>query len=466
MKTPLTFIFLTLALLSGCGAPGASDATPTPAPTPIIAQKPEYIVQRGEVTRTLRLTGRVSPVKQQALFFRTAGIVHEVYVSRGDTVNSGDVLARLDEPEVFQAEVTSAELDVAQARYDLDQLIQNAPLDAAEAQLELIEAEEAYREAQRVRQNKDFDRVGDELIIQKAEADYLLAKAKVKEVEKEYNRIANRRITDPERVAALNALLDARADMERKFALYNWYLLPASDSEISKADADLALAEARYEAAREEYSRLQGGPDESELRLAEARVTEAESRLAVAQKTLSNIELRAPFDGEVISLGLVPGSSVTAFRPVLVIADPSELEITAFITGEELSILGIGQRAIVQLNTHPGESFPAHIVDMPISTDSLEEQDGDQSQQVHFLLDDPNLKLRMNEAAMITVDIEARQDVLWLPSAALRTFQGMDFVFIEQDGLQRRVDIVTGLRSADRVEIIEGLQEGDVVIGQ
>lgn len=144
--------------------------------------------------------------------------------------------------------------------------------------------------------------------------------------------------------------------MERKFALYNWYLLPASDSEISKADADLALAEARYEAAREEYSRLQGGPDESELRLAEARVTEAESRLAVAQKTLSNIELRAPFDGEVISLGLVPGSSVTAFRPVLVIADPSELEITAFITGEELSILGIGQRALFNLTRIQGRA--------------------------------------------------------------------------------------------------------------
>ena len=48
----------------------------------------------------------------------------------------------------------------------------------------------------------------------------------------------------------------------------------------------------------------------------------------------------------------------------------------------------------------------------------------------------------------------------------LRTFQGRDFVFIEEDGVQRRVDVQLGLRSAERVEVLGGLREGQVVIGQ
>jgi multidrug efflux pump subunit AcrA (membrane-fusion protein) len=59
-----------------------------------------------------------------------------------------------------------------------------------------------------------------------------------------------------------------------------------------------------------------------------------------------------------------------------------------------------------------------------------------------------------------------RQDVLWLPPQALRTFQGRDFVFIDDNGLQRRVDVRLGLRSDDRVEILSGLLENQVVIGQ
>ena len=62
--------------------------------------------------------------------------------------------------------------------------------------------------------------------------------------------------------------------------------------------------------------------------------------------------------------------------------------------------------------------------------------------------------------------IDSRADVLWLPPAAIRTFQDQDFVFVESGGVQRRVNVTVGLQASDRVEIVSGLEEGQTVVGQ
>ena len=92
---------LGVALLSAaCGiggqGAGASQATPTPLPTPVVPEKPTYAVERGTVVNTLSFTGRVSPVQEQELFFKTDGFVADVYHKRGDEVEAGDLLAELE----------------------------------------------------------------------------------------------------------------------------------------------------------------------------------------------------------------------------------------------------------------------------------------------------------------------------------------------------------------------------------
>jgi multidrug efflux pump subunit AcrA (membrane-fusion protein) len=82
--------FLLLLMLTACST-GASDVepTPTPLPTPVVVEKPIYTVQRGPVTKSLEFTGRVAPVNQQDLFFRTDGFVRNVNVQRNDRVTAG-----------------------------------------------------------------------------------------------------------------------------------------------------------------------------------------------------------------------------------------------------------------------------------------------------------------------------------------------------------------------------------------
>ena len=65
----------------------------------------------------------------------------------------------------------------------------------------------------------------------------------------------------------------------------------------------------------------------------------------------------------------------------------------------------------------------------------------------------------------IEVVLEQKDDVLWLPPQAVRKFEGREFVVVQDGELQRRVDVKVGIESRDRVELEEGLTEGQIVIG-
>jgi multidrug efflux pump subunit AcrA (membrane-fusion protein) len=64
----------------------------------------------------------------------------------------------------------------------------------------------------------------------------------------------------------------------------------------------------------------------------------------------------------------------------------------------------------------------------------------------------------------ITVVLQKKDDVLWLPPQAIRSFEGRKFVVVQEGALQQRVDVKTGIISSEKVEIIDGLKEGQIVV--
>ena len=94
----VTIMFSSCALLpTGRSDRAASEApTPTPIPTAIVPTKPTYKVQKGEVVDELTFSGRISPVLENELYFRTDGRVRTVFSKRNDVVKKGTVIAELE----------------------------------------------------------------------------------------------------------------------------------------------------------------------------------------------------------------------------------------------------------------------------------------------------------------------------------------------------------------------------------
>jgi hypothetical protein len=84
----------------------------------------------------------------------------------------------------------------------------------------------------------------------------------------------------------------------------------------------------------------------------------------------------------------------------------------------------------------------------------------------HISYDAKDLQLDVGDLAEIVLTLSRKEDVLWLPPQAVRAFEGRRFVVLKDGDRQRRQDVKVGIVSTDRIEIVDGLKEGNIVVGQ
>ena len=76
------------------------------------------------------------------------------------------------------------------------------------------------------------------------------------------------------------------------------------------------------------------------------------------------------------------------------------------------------------------------------------------------------MNLEVGDLAQVVITLKRVEDALWLPPQAVRAFEGRRFVVVKDGDRQRRQDVRVGIVSLERIEILEGLKEGDIVVGQ
>ena len=148
------------------------------------------------------------------------------------------------------------------------------------------------------------------------------------------------------------ALQEATLAYERALAAHNQAVRQGEQRAY-----DVQAQEKRVELARLEVERLQAGVDP---RLEQA-VAKAELDLADLRAQITDTLILAPFDGEVTAINTAAGRSVEGFRPVIVVADPRELEVTAELSSDDMGELTEGQEARVVPVGFPGRGWRAPI---------------------------------------------------------------------------------------------------------
>ena len=493
MQKILNLIFiLVITTLTACNstAPDA-NVTPTTIPTPIVPSKPVYEVQRGDVVKELEFSGRISPVQEKELFFREDGYVKRVYVVKGDAITAGQVIAELEnlsdlerQKALNQYEVRLAELDLADAQLDLELYVLNLPGPEtlqAEALQAVIEAEKAVKESQTA-YNRTQTTVN-QTSIDAAYAQVVLAENELDKARKAFEPYAGKPVTNLTR-AHLQSQLSA-VQQEYDAAVRNYNALTGATSELDQAlaQSNLAAAQIALTRAQAELERLQASPYpigyQQELVVKQNAVERAQimvDQIRLADEDLddaiADAQIVAPFNGQILFLGLAEGRSVGAFERAVVIADTDALEVRAELTGTELSGLTQGMTVLVDFFNAPGEPVNGTIRQLPSLSSTSDDATSEPDSATHIQLAVPPSEsgFSLNDRVRITVVLEQKDDVLWLPPQAVRSFEGRNFVVIQDQDGQRRVDVKLGIKAGDRVEVVwvegvENLSEGQVVVG-
>ncbi len=436
---PAAAVLLALLILTSCSG-SASDAepTPTPLPTLVVAEKPTYVVQRGTVTKSLEFTGRVGPVKQQDLFFRTDGFVRNVNIVRNSQVKSGDLLADL--------EIGDLENQLAEAQLKLKEAERTSSTALADAETEL-------KKAQLQLQKKLSEDVNATVVAKQIALEN--AQDARKYAYDEYDK-AIHRPWDPDEVTeryhknfveADRSLTVAQAEYEQALASQKTYAYDVALLRQDVAQADRKVTQVKAE-----------GGTPLAVEQAKLDVKKIADQIAAASIT-------APFDGEVLALNISPGDSVEAFKTAIVAGDPGALEITADLEASDVAELSVEMPAAIRMRNRPEQGLIGSVRQLPFIGGS-DSTNNDTDKAVHVALQDKDVKLDLGELATVNITLEKIDNALWLPPAAIRTFQGRDFVVIQDGSAQRRVDVKLGIKGEDRVEVLEGIQDGQVVVGQ
>lgn len=356
----------------------------------------------------LSATGYVVAHHKIAVGAKVMGRVAWIGVEKGDRVQQGQVLVRLEDQE-FRAQVNQAKANLAAAEARLDQL-------------------------------KAGSRPQEKL---KDKAAVLQAEANLKNAEAEYQRAAQ---------------------------LYPQGIV--SKAELDRATAQRDAARGALEAARQSSTMTDIGPRAEEIRAAAAQVRQMQAALDYANTQLVSTEIKAPVTGTVLQRIVERGEMVTpsamgesgARTSVVSLADLNDLQIELDISQQDFARLKMGQRAEVIPEAFPNLKYTGFIAEI-----APEANRAKATVQVKVKVENPDEQLRPEMNARVNfladsapADTKPVARVL-VPKAALVHRDGSDFVFVVKGSRVEQRVVRVGEVSGDFNNVLEGLSGGESV---
>lgn len=469
----------------------------------------DVAVQRGSIATGVHAFGLVEPKREQTLRFQIArGKVLDVAVQAGDAVQAGQELVRLD-AAALQRELTQARSQLLEARRSQEELTASAgDVQRLKLELELRDAQAALEKAQRElaaweggagTPQAERSRAASELANAQAALDALRQNRERREqiaaLEVAFHEAENKHgdavlVQNPseqdrdsewllrnamlDRQEALDtAVLDwemEQREAEQRVALATRALLlldrqiaagsPAV--ELAKRRAAAQSAAAEVQGVQERLAAVGSGATDPDVARARSNVLKLEGQVADAEAALAEAVLKAPFEGVVDDVQVVSDTLLSGATPVLTLLDLSSLRITAQVSDLDIPLLKADMPAQVTFDALPDQpSLQGTLGPIPLYGVY---QEGMTYFEVPVLLDAAAMPgLRPGQTANVFIPLERKENVLLVPVAAVYDDGQSSFVWRVRNGRAERQQIKVGASDDVQVEVLDGLQEGDVV---
>ncbi len=444
--TRLLLALSTLSVIVIAG--GCRKAAPPPEEKPAAATAPKappvaqtveadrgnwHTIRRGDLTETLPAVGTFYPKQTSQIGAQVMGRVASVLVSEGDVVRPGQLLAQIDD-SLLRIEVSQRQADVMAARAR----IESAHEAIASAQKGVVSANRGVASAR--------------------------------------DGVAN---AEASREQFKTAQAEAALNLERMKNLWEkpqgqFPSIPRSRYDDAmfahqKAQAAVAVADARVKETQSRVDEAQSRVDEAQSRVAEAQAREreaatalkqAQAAVALAQEKLSLTRITAPYGGMITKRYMDPGDNAATGpgNPLVELQDIRHLDLEFPLPQGYLGQIHQGTPLTYQVENLPGSNGRARInLIIPTADEAT------RSFKCRASVANNNMRLKPGLLAQVEIRLKERRAVLWAPQTALVAHQAGWRVMLKTGDETTPRDVRTGMTAGQRVEIVSGLNEGDVV---
>jgi len=263
-------------------------------------------------------------------------------------------------------------------------------------------------------------------------------------------------------------LRDARANLANAKMLYERREELHQKGGISQKDLEaarlaLTLAEDELRLTERSINLRETTISPNERALAEARVKQAEERVAALDAQLSYTVIRAPFSGVITDQYQYEGEFASPGGRLFTIADLSEMIVKVPLADSGVAQLKVGDPATVLPADLPGEQLTGRISLISRGTDPL-----NRTVEVCINLKNPGGRLRAGGAAQVMVAAQAVNDAAIVPFSAVtldaaNSDQGTVMV-VDAQSVAHEVKVTVGIRTESHMQILSGLQGGETII--
>jgi len=255
--------------------------------------------------------------------------------------------------------------------------------------------------------------------------------------------------------AEANARL-AESEFSRQSALFAQGFV--GQARLDEARRALSVAQSQLAAAR---STAEANRDDgAERQILEDQLATARAAREAAAAKLAQTRIVAPAAGVVLDRSAEPGDIAQPGRTMMTLALDGPTRLVAPIDEKNLSVLKPGQAARVSADAFPGTRFDAVLDTL---SPGIDVQRG--TVEAKFRVAAPPPFLRSDMTVSIDIGVADKDSALVVPIAALRDVSSPEpSVLVLRDGVATRAGVKTGARTSSQVEILAGIQAGELVV--
>jgi membrane fusion protein (multidrug efflux system) len=232
-------------------------------------------------------------------------------------------------------------------------------------------------------------------------------------------------------------------------------------AQLKQAQAQASIARTNMQRNRDLVA--QNFVSQSAADQSAAALEVAEAQVALAEAQLARMRILAPFDGIAGIRSVNLGDYVKDGADLVNIEDLSQVWVDFRLPERFIANVKPGQAVDVSLDAIPGQRFTGKID----ALDSLIDANG-RSLLVRARLDNPGEVLKSGLFARTRIVFARRENAMVVPEEALVPLGGKQYLFKVVDGMNgkvsKRIEARIGLRLPGKVEVLEGLSAGDLVV--
>lgn len=278
---------------------------------------------------------------------------------------------------------------------------------------------------------------------------------------------------------------------------------------VASSSASLRRVESEYKRAQELYYKKLISEAELEqaktaYEVAKAQSEQAQAALNQANEDLNKTVIYSPMEGTVTQLKVelgerVLGTSQFQGTAVMTIADLSRMECRVDVGENDIVLISLGDTARIDIDAFPNRKFTGIVYEIAntAKTKGLGTQEEVTNFEVKIRILDKDVILRPGMSVTATIETETKENVLAVPIQSVTTrtpkepkdkqieeseqsadvqnltlerkkqkeyVQVKEIVFLYNEGTAKMVEVKRGISDNSYVEIIEGVNEGDMVI--